>query len=323
MNSEISVDDLSFFIKSFNSMTSQKISTMNSATKQKMEQFLDIITKYAEFPIAYSMIYSNVVKSYQNSALEPGTIGSFLWGSVSENRINYIGSAKDELLNYVVNSKNKNSTNVCSILGAGSISKNEETYCSVPVIYYDGISLVPLLSKFQESVSSSLFGITPRTFKNINSSSSNSDKSFRVHRDDCILYLPIYVNNNSNITVVSESNSNKKYTIPLINFDMISQLVDYGVNQVSVFLYEPTNDGKYNVFYSGKYNLGRKKYIEIDLPDELVNVNIGTLKFHRAPTQVKVKDKVKNLTTHIIIIIIIAILLIYLISKGFNYYQNK
>jgi hypothetical protein len=310
--SEISVEDLNLFVKSFNSMSNQKISSMNSATKQKVEQFIDIIMKYADFPIAYSIIYTNVMNAWNKKSVDPGTIGSFMWGSLLENRIEYIGDAKEELLRYVVNAYDNN-PNPCSLLGAGSLSK-DTAYCTVPVIYYDGIELTPLFSKQREAISSSLYGITPRTFKNLNFS---SDKSERTHRDDGILYLPIYKNDDSNITSISTIN--KKYAVPSIDYNMISQLLDYGINDVAVFLYHKGCNKKdnYTVYYSGKYNLNRKKSVEIQLPSEFINNTLENP--NKCGTGIRMKSKVKNLTAHIGVVLVIGIIILYLLSKGFSY----
>lgn len=310
--SEISVEDLNLFVKSFNSMSNQKMSNMNAATKQKVEQFIDIIMKYADFPIAYSIIYTNVMNAWNKKSVEPGTLGSFMWGSLLENRIKYMGDSKEELLRYVSNAHDNN-PNPCSLLGAGSLSK-DTAYCSVPVIYYDGIALTPLFSRLKESISSSLYGITPRTFKNMN---ILDDKSVRVHREDGILYLPIYTNENSNITSISTIN--KKYVVPSIDYSMISQLIDYGINDVAIFLYHK-NCGKtdnYTIYYSGKYNLSRKKSLDIELPTEFVNNALENP--HKCHTTTRMKSKVKNLTTHIGVVLVIGIIILYLLSKGFSY----
>lgn len=314
--SELSTEDLNFFVKSFQSISKQKIIDLNSSTKQKLEQFIDVITKYSEFPTAYSLIYSTIIKTYDNTPIEPGTVGSFLYGSLSNQQMNYMSNTKSELLKYVETNKNNNNPNVCSLLGAGSISKDTETYCSVPVIYYDGMSLVPLFSKLQEPLSSSLFGITPRTFKNINIS-SNLNRSFRVHRDDGILYLPIYSNNNNSITSITQTT--KKQKIPSLSFEMINQLIDYGISNISVFLYEKQENNKYNIFYSGKYNLNKKKYIEFEIPN--LDHSVPIIDDNRRSNSPEIiKTRVKWTLLNIIIAILITVFILYGISKLFDSY---
>jgi hypothetical protein len=314
--SEISIEDLIFLLKSFDSVSAQKLYSITGSTKQKLDQFTEIISNHVEYPIAYSIIYSNISKLYDNKkSLEPGTIGSFLWGSLSDNKIHYIGNAKKELASYVSDSNTENNV-VCSLIGAGSIPKDVGKFCSVPVIYYDGMTLYPLASKAKEALSSSLFGLTPRTFKTIDSNPV-SDKSFRVHRDDAILYLPIYSNNRNGITTISNSNNNsEKIVIPSLTTDMINQLTDYGINDVAVFLYEKSNNN-YTIYYSGKYNLNKKKIIEIQLPDNYVRAD-KYLHAKTATTEL-VKSSVFGVLIRVAIAIIVFILLIWGANKLSDY----
>jgi hypothetical protein len=311
--SEISIEDLNFLLKSFDSVSTQKLYSLSESTKQKLDQFTEILTNHAEYPIAYSIIYSNISKLYDKRQVEPGTVGSFLWGSLVENKIHYIGNAKRELAEYVSDS-NTNNNIVCSLLGAGSIPKDTGKFCSVPVIYYDGMTLYPLASKSKEALSSSLFGLTPRTFKTIDSNPV-SDKSFRVHRDDAVLYLPIYSNNRKGITSIS--GNNEKIVIPSLTTDMINQLTDYGINDIAVFLYEKSNSNTFTIYFSGKYNLNKKKMIEIQIPENYINAD----KYASAKTATTelVKNSVFNVLIRIGIAVLVFILLIYGANKLSNY----
>lgn len=319
--SEFSEEDLKLNLELLSKYSHIKLNTVLPQDVDKsLTNLSNMIVDNAEFPSVYRTIYRNIKSTFKDTNIQPGTIGSFIWGSMMNDKIRYKKNCDGVLEKYVkhfmtpsdrIVGEQKN-VSVCSLLSAGSVQPDNKRFSSIPILLKSGDSLIPLVEKqSNSSLSGRMFGLTPRTFEN-----TKSTRTIPV--DTCILYVKISKKDEG---ITSLENNNKVYNNVVISKDDLKQLNEYGCKNIELFLYEELPYKVYDVYYAGKFDIFMKDILKLDTDSLVVDkavvnkVVVKDLVEPKTNTAKSMTDNIKYTMYKVLIFIVIAAIVVYLAKK--------